>query len=57
MPTPFLRELAKRHKLDLPVVEGYWNECKSGIKPGEKGRGYGLVVDCVKDKIRNAKKK
>ena len=58
MPVPMLKDLAKRYGLDLGTVEGYWNECKSAIKPDAKGSkaGYGVVVGCVKAKCRKAKK-
>lgn len=53
MPTPLLKSLAKKHGLKLSVLEGYWNDCQRTIKPSEHGeKGYGLVTNCVKAKIR-----
>ena len=58
MPTPLLKALAKKHSLRLSVVEDYWSQCEKAIKPSEHGeKGYGLVTNCVKDKIRNSYRK
>lgn len=58
MPVPMLKALAKRYGVSEATAEAAWNSCKSAIHPteeGGKGPGYGVVVDCVKDKLRKMK--
>lgn len=50
MPTAMLKAMAKEYGVPLATVEAHWAECKAGIKPGEGGKGWGLVTDCVKEK-------
>ena len=51
MPTPLIKLMAKRFHVSSETAESAWNHCKAGIKPGEGGKGYGLVVKCVKAKL------
>lgn len=56
MPVPMVATLARRYRASRATVEKYWNECKEGIKPGQGGKGYGLVVKCVRQKLAKRKK-
>jgi len=51
MPLGLIKSLAKTHGLSESTVERYWSECKASVKPG-KGKGYGAVVECVKNRCR-----
>jgi len=51
MPETWLRKLAARHKVSMNTVERFWEECQRGLAK-RRGVGYGLVVDCVKKKLR-----
>ncbi len=53
MPRGLMELLAKNAGVSVSVVEGYWKACKGAIKPSEKGGKYGIVVNCVKAKLRN----
>ena len=56
MPEGLLKSLASRYGVDQSTVESAWNECRSAIKPDDKGGpGYGDVVSCVKAKLRKSK--
>jgi len=57
MPIGLVKDLAKRYGLEVSTVEGFWNRCKSSIDPEHGKAGYGVVVNCVKAKCREAKKK
>ena len=56
MPVPMVATLARRYRASRATVEKYWNECKHAIKPGEGEKEFGLVVNCVKAKLRKRKK-
>ena len=54
--------LAKNAGVSVGTVEGYWKACKGAIHPVEDGQakgeaGYGVVVNCVKAKLRKKGKK
>lgn len=56
MPAGLISSLAKQYGADTATVEGYWRACADAIKPGDGGGpGYGVVVNCVKAKLRNRK--
>jgi len=60
MPRGLMELLAKNHGVSVSVVEAYWKQCKGAIHPVEDGRkkgeaGYGVVVNCVKAKLRKRK--
>jgi len=57
MPVPLLRNIAKRFGVSYKTAEAAWNECKRGINPGRGGKGWGLVVKCVRQKLSSRKKK
>lgn len=52
MPVPMLKGLAKRYGVSSERAEAAWTACSNAIKPKEKPGGYGLVVKCVKAKLR-----
>lgn len=56
MPAPIIKKLARQFKASRNTVERYWQECKEGINPEHTDKGYGLVVECVKKKLRKRNK-
>ena len=56
MPSGALRSLATRYKVSVRTVESYWRHCRQAIKPKAGKDGYGIVMNCVKAKLRNRKK-
>ena len=56
MPVPWIVKYAKERNVTVRLLERYWADCMQGIEPGRK-RGYGLVVNCVKAKLRAHKRK
>jgi DNA-binding transcriptional regulator YhcF (GntR family) len=53
MPTPLMRSLAEQYGVSLSTVERAWKACKDAIRPSSTGQdGYGIVVNCVKAKLR-----
>jgi len=58
MPAGLVTSLARKYGASVSTVEGYWNECKHAIEPSKGPRdGYGIVVNCVKAKLRKRGRK
>lgn len=51
MPVKLVKSMARKFGVSSETVERAWSECKRGIKPGADGKGWGLVVKCVKQKL------
>ena len=55
MPAGAIRGLAKRYGVTFERAEAAWNACKKAIDPDHKKAGYGVVMNCVKAKLRKKK--
>jgi len=58
MPAGLIKSLAKRYGVSTERVESAWSACKGAIHPKSGGQdGYGIVVNCVKAKLRKGGEK
>lgn len=54
MPTPYIKKMAKKHKISVGKSEKYWDRAKESAKQQDKEDNYALIMTIYQKMIKES---